>query len=109
MRRRMQISPPPSGLGFSFGDFFGDLGNSWQGGSDAPMYGGNPQGLPYATTTGAYVAGQATAEGAGQVFDAVAAPITGFLSGALRSGGIMLGVLIIGVTLINAASDTRRA
>lgn len=88
-----------------FGDFMGNLGNSWQGGEDAPMYGGNPRGDPYATTTGAYVAGQATADAAKDVVAAIGAPITGFLSGMLRGTGVIVGLGIVAVVLINAHSQ----
>ncbi len=86
----------------SVGNFFGNLGNSWQGGEDAAMYGGNPQGDPYATTTGAYTAGAATKDAAVYAVQAIGAPITGFLSGMLRGGGVILGAGIILVVLLNA-------
>jgi hypothetical protein len=90
-----------------FGDFMGNLGNSWQGGTDAPMYGagaygptgtGNPAGAPYASTTGAYVAGQAV-QGAAT---ALVAPVGAFFQGALRGVGVYVALGIVAYTLIHA-------
>jgi len=81
-----------------FGDFVGNLGNSMQGGEDAPMYGGNSEGLPYATTGGAYQAGAAVSDAAG----ALVAPVGEFAKGLLRGVGVYVALGIIGYTLINA-------
>jgi hypothetical protein len=98
----------PASWSDSIGNFFGNLGNNWAGGEDQAMFASpnstmaNPGG---ATATGAYNAGQAVEQGAGQVFQAVASPVTGFLSGLLHGGGMLIGAGIILVTLINAREE----
>jgi hypothetical protein len=84
------------------GDFFGNLGNSWQGGEDQAMYGGNTQGQPYATYEGVtnsapVQAGQAVGAAAGNLV----ANVEGFFTGLARGGGVVLGVAIIVIALAN--------
>lgn len=92
----------PASFMDSVGNFFGNLGNSWQGGSDAPMYGANPEGLPFATSSGAYVAGEAAAGAAADVATAVLAPVTGFAVGVAQRAGVVIGAGIIIYTLLKS-------
>lgn len=109
----------PNGLGYSpnyygtaqpvsfldnVGSFFGNLGNNWQGGSDAPMYGGNTAGLPYATVEGTQNAGQA----AGEAINTVVQYPVNFLIGLARGGGAILGVAVIVMALANESSHSGR-
>ena len=113
-RRTMQAyygTPPyggsyqPASFMDSVGQFFGNLGNNWAGGSDAPMYAdpnatmANPGG---ATAAGAYNAGQAVGDAAATAAQAVLAPVTGFAVGVLQRVGVVVGVGIIAYTLLKA-------
>lgn len=73
-----------------FGDWLGNLGSSWQGGEDAPMYadpGASLDNPGYATTLGVSNYGSAV--------------------GGLFTQGLLLfaGIGIIAVTLLNAGDD----
>jgi hypothetical protein len=100
------------------GNFFGNLGNSWQGASDAPMYGGgqSPGGgqAQYATVTGATVATNAVASGATDLYNQAAGGVSSLFSNVFGSaekwiliGGIFILVVALSPT-INNLSDRRR-
>lgn len=90
----------PVGFWDSVGNFMGNMGNAWQGASDAPMY-ADPGGLPYATTQGVQNAGSAAVQAGKNIAQGITSPVLGFLEGVARSGGVVLGVAIIGIALIN--------
>jgi len=99
----------PASFVDSVGNFFGNLGNNMQGGSDQAMYGGNTAGLPYATTEGVInsppvQAGVAVGQAASNALNAG----TNFFSGLARGGGALLGIAIIAVALAHESRNGRR-
>jgi hypothetical protein len=91
-----QVYAQPVGFWGDVGNFFGTLGNNWQGGEDQAMWADPnasyaPGGVPYATVSGAENAGVAAAQG----IKNLASPVADFFLGLARGGGIIIGGAIV--------------
>lgn len=108
----------PNGNGYSpsytptpvnwFGDFMGNLGQSWQGGSDQAMYADPNTSVPYATYQGVVTSppGQAGIA-VGQAAANAVTGVEGFFMGLARGGGMLLGAAIIAIALANEGRQRR--